>query len=109
MKFAVRSALVVAAFVLAACGGASDPAQDIVSTAPAGTFNGQSWTMSKATVQSDGTTLTVHLFSDSSVADCALDEGSSTAGYLLFTMPAKTGERPLQLSLSDFSDPTTRR
>lgn len=54
----------------------------------------------------DGSELSVKLFADPNVADCATSEdSSSTAGYLMWTMPAKVGSRPLQVSLSDFSSP----
>jgi hypothetical protein len=101
---ALRSCVVVAVFAisLAACGGPPhDRADDIVKTAPTGTFGGASWTMTKASISNDGTRLDVKIFGDD-VADCAFS--SDKTGYLLFTMPAKVAKRPLKFSF-DFSDP----
>jgi hypothetical protein len=107
MKNAVRAVLAATAIFAAACGGGSGSSSaDIVSTTPSGTFDGKSWTMSKATITRDGDELTVHMFADPNVADCdAFQSQDSTTGYLLFSVPAKVGVRPLQLSLSDLSNP----
>ena len=104
--------LVPAALLFAAaCGtsGGGFSASDIKASAPAGTINNMPWTLSKATIKNDGTNLSVNLFADTSVADCAdFQDSSSTVPYVLFTMPAQMGERPLQLSLSDFNDPNNQ-
>ena len=93
--------------LLVACGPPRhDRALDILESNPAGQFGGVAWEMSKATVKQSGTdgggSLSVKLFGVP-VADCA--SSSPDAGYILFSMPAKVGKRPLQLSLSDLTDP----
>lgn len=85
--------------LLVACGGAATPA--IKTTQPAGTFGGAAWTMTKATVTKNGDKVSVKLFGED-VADCAFS--ATNTGYILFTMPAKTGKRPLKFSF-DFDDP----
>jgi hypothetical protein len=86
---------------LAACGGPHDRSLDIVSTTPTGHFSGTGWTMAKSSVTKSGTNLSVALFSDSSVADCAT---SSNTPSLIFSVPAMVAKRQLQLSF-DFTDP----
>jgi hypothetical protein len=81
-----------------------------VGTNPTGQFDGVAWEMTKATVKKTGGnadagtagSLSVKMFG-SAVADCA--SSASDAGYIIFSMPAKVGKRPLQLSFSDFTDP----
>jgi hypothetical protein len=92
-------AVLLSILSFAACGGGGN---SIKSTPPQGSISSQAWTMSKATVTSDGTNLSVYLFGES-VADCATSDPNM--GFILFTVPAKTGERQLQLSLSDLSSP----
>ena len=101
----------VAVFVLAACGGGGGgyKVSDIKGSSPAGTIDGATWGLSKATIRSDGTTLSVNLFADPNVADCAqFQDASSPIPFIIFSMPAQIGTRPLQLSLSDFSDPSNQ-
>lgn len=102
MKQLVRCVLAVTAILATACGGGSSTS--FKTTAPAGTFAGQSWTMSKATVQknSDGT-LMVTLLSDPNAPDCATSQDSG--GYIIWSMPATVGTRPLKLSLTDLTSP----
>lgn len=110
MKALIRLAPLPLLFA-AACGtsGGGFSASDIESTAPAGTIDGMPWTLSKATITSDGTNLSVNLFADTSVADCdQFEPSSSTVPFVMFTMPAQSGTRPLQLSLSDFNDPSNQ-
>jgi len=103
-------AATLAAALVAACGPPPhDRALDILGTNPTGQFNGTAWEMTKATVKHTGTadggtggTLDVKMFG-SAVADCAFS--SPDAGYIIFTMPAQTGKRSLQLSLSDLMSP----
>lgn len=108
LKTLACSALSVAALAITACGPAKDPAADITAAAPAGKINGQSWTMTKAVVRMNSDqTMDVRLFGED-VADCSLSppQGSTTP-YVMFGLPAKTGERELKFSF-DFSDPTNQ-
>ena len=102
----------LAALLLAACsssGGGGYSVKDIKATAPAGTINGMAWTLTTATIQNDGTNLNVNLFGDPTVASCAqFESSSSTIPFVLFTMPAQVGTRPLQLSLSSLTDPNNQ-
>lgn len=96
-----RGVLLAAAILFTACGG--DRAEEIKAATPTGTFEGKAWTMAKATVTKEGDRLSVQLFSEA-VEDCAeFAPSGSTAGYLLWSMPAQVGKRPLQLSLTDLS------
>ena len=109
MKGFVHIACVTA--MVAACGGGGGgyKVSDIHSTAPAGTIDSAPWSLFTATIRSDGTTLSVNLFADTTVATCSQFESStSTIPFVMFSMPAQVGARPLQLSLSDFSDPNNQ-
>lgn len=109
MRTIFRSVIVCLSFSLFACGGAAhDRSKDIKSSPPSGHFNNTAWSMLKASISNDGTNLSVHLFGDN-VPDCSTSpQSGSTTGYIIFTMPAKTGTRDLQLSLSNFSDPNNQ-
>jgi hypothetical protein len=58
--------------------------------------------LAQATVTNDGTRLHVNLFGET-VPNCAISD--SNMGFIIFTMPAQTGSRDLQLSLSDLTSP----
>ena len=109
MQKIVKLGLVVSILVVAACAGGGTGGAGggsgggIKATTPAGTFEGKPWTMTKANVSINSAKdkLSVKMFADP-VADCAFS--SMDGGYLLFSMPAKLGQRPLKFSF-DFSDP----
>ena len=110
MQTLARCGVILAAAVLfGACGPPPhDRSEDIKPEAPSGTFAGNPWTMTHATVSMSDSKLSVRLFSEP-VADCAqFPPEGSTAGYLLWTMPAELGKRSLRLSLTDFSSPNNQ-
>jgi len=95
-------AVLAAAIIFGACGG-GDRAEDIKAEAPAGTFEGKPWTMKHATVQKSGGDLNVRLFAEEVESCATFPPSGSTTGYIMWTMPAQVGKRPLQLSLTDLS------
>ncbi len=105
MRTLVRcGAVLAAALVFEAC-GASDRAEDITPETPSGTFAGQPWTMRSASVEKDGTELKVRLFAVEAAPCAIFPPQGSTEGYIIWSMPAQLGKRPLKLSLSDFDSP----
>ena len=116
MRNATRAGLlpVLGMLCLVGCGGgkgapAGYTVADILSSPPAGVSSGNPWSMAKASVRSDGTTLSVALFADGSTPDCSMfPPNGSTQDYLMWNEPAQTGSRTLQLNLSDFTDPTNQ-
>jgi hypothetical protein len=105
MEKMVRNGLAAAvALLFTACPG---PAQ-ISEGPPSGLFDGKAWTMVKASVTRDGDTLSVHLFGEE-VADCAsFPPSESTTGYVMWSMPAVEGSRPLKFDLFKLDDPATQ-
>lgn len=98
--FAVSLAAVALSFALVGC-GPGEPT--IAATNPTGKLGGTAWSMKKATITRDGSSIDVKLFGED-VADCA---STSDKGYIMFSMPATVGKRPLKLSF-DFTDPATQ-
>lgn len=90
--------------VTIACGGS----EGFNPTPPAGTFNGQPWSMVAATVQKASNKYDISLFSET-VAKCSsFAPSGSTKGSLLWTMPAELGNRPLKLDLFSLFDPSNQ-
>ena len=89
--FAVSLAAVALSFALVGCGPA---VPTIAASNPTGKLGGAAWAMKKATITRDGSTIDVKLFGED-VADCA---STSDKGYIMFSMPATVGKRPLKFS-----------
>lgn len=89
---------VLLAFALTGCGGGGPAGFTISSASPTGKFGGAAWSMTKANVSKSGDRLSVKMYSDQ-VADCANSSGGG--GYLLFSMPATVGKRPLKFSFDE--------
>ncbi len=107
MKLSV-SALALVSMCVIACGPPNDPTAEIkTDQVPTGTFEGAAWAMTKATISVDGDRLSVKMFSDPAVADCAFSS-TDDSGYLLFSMPTTLGHRRLQLDLLDWEDPANQ-
>jgi len=66
---------------------------DIKSGLPTGLLGGKSWTMAKAVVTRD-TKLSVTLYADSTVADCANGDPTNT---VFWSQPEAAGERELSI------------
>lgn len=89
-----RLALIALATLAPACGGGSFSAEDITDQMPSGLHAGSSWTMTKASVSSDGSDLTIRMFADE-VEDCAF---SSDSPFILFSVDQAEGEYPLKFA-----------
>ncbi|MBX7113820.1 MAG: hypothetical protein K1X64_05740 [Myxococcaceae bacterium] len=98
--FAVSLAAVALSFAFVGC-GPGEPT--IATTNPTGKLGGAAWSLKKATIKRDGSSIDVKLFGDD-VADCA---STSDKGYIMFSMPATVGKRALKFSLN-FSDPANQ-
>ena len=89
---------------LVGCGGGGNDytVDDIESGAIAGQIGGASWEMVEALVridEFDDTALSIRVYAED-IDDC-LSPIEPTAPFLLFNMPATTGEYPLSFSLTE--------
>ena len=93
-----RLAFALPVLMLAACGP-----EAIKTTPVAGKFGSAPWTMTSARVTKSNDKLEFSIYGNNEAA-CA---SAATGNYLLFSMPAAVGKRPLKFSIN-FADPTVQ-
>ncbi len=102
MKIA-RIVFLASASLLGACGGGYSP-DSIIDQAPQGLMEGADWTMVSAVVTDDGDSLDVELY-PIEVEPC--DSFASTDSSIIFSVPKREGERPLNFSFGDLANSQT--